>query len=1024
MRQNCLILLVLTISVSLYGQPVKYSSFQRGLDLYEKQMYNAAQFEFDKAHTNEMELLNSEKLDFYKVMCAAQLSQQSAEHEIEDFIITYPNSIYLDQINIMLGHILYMRGDYVDASNKYLAIDGDQLQDKDDKNEYYFRLGHSLFNCQEYDKAYKKFRRVDENSKYSSHVKYHTAYMDYIKGNYNVAKSQFAELSNEEAYSDIIPYYILQIEFLQNNHQYVVDNGAELLSAVHGERAKEIARVLAQSWFNLGDYSKALDYILTYKDLGGNMGRQEMYVLGFCTYRMKNYDKAVASLQKACGPNDALTQNAAYHLADCFLRMGDRRKAIASFSMASEAKFDKVIAEDALYNYGKLQYELGGGVFNEAINVLQKYIETYPESVRIEKVREYLVSAYYNSKNFEAAYDAIQLIPDPDNNVRAAMQKITYFRALEFFNEGDDDKAYELLSKSANNRFNPKYTALASFWMAEILYRKEAYKEAVLKYKIYMRLSPDSEKEHILTNYSLGYCYFNMQDWANVISYMEKFLAEYSKPDSYRADALNRLGDAYFSATSYVKALDTYNLVSKLGTPERFYAQYQKAIMQGLTKQVPAKIESLNAMITAGNGDYVDDAMYELGRTYLRLERYKEGANTLERFVQRYPSSHQYINAISELGLVYENLGDEAKAMKYYKMVVGTSPNSTKAKDAMIGLKGMYVNSNDVDGYVEFVEKSGVVTEVGAVERDSLSFSAVERLYASGNSKAKVAIADYLQDFEKGIFVPNALYYYYVCQLRDKEVDGAITTLQKLTSLYHNEYTVRGLEKLSALSFDNKKYDISRDAYKRLSEVAVNPTKSSKALEGYLHSVELLNDDDATLEACAYVISAPSSTVEVRNLAKFAKAKIFTRKGDTALALAIYEELSAKPKTAYGAESAYMVIEDRFNKKKYDETEKLVIALSGANTSHSYWLGKAFIILGDTYVAKKDIFQARATLQSIVDGYSPSDDGVVEAALERIKNLETLEKEAQEAASAAAAVAAAKAAATVVVATDDVVPTV
>ena len=992
MRQNYLILLLLTISVSIYGQPTKYSSFYRGVELYEKQMYSAAQFEFEKAHTDEIEHLNGEKVDFYRVMCAAQLSQQSAEQEILNFISNYPNSIYLDQINIMLGHIFYMRGDYVDAANTYLAIENHDLT-KDAKDEFYFRLGHSLFNSQEYEKAYKEFSRVGVNSKYASHVKYHMAYMNYIEGNYNEAKSQFAELSSEEAYSDIIPFYILQIEFLQNNHQYVVENGVELLNAVHGERAKEIARVLAQSWFNLGDYSKALDYIVNYQELDGKMGRQEMYLLGFCTYKMQNYDKAVGSLQKACGPNDELTQNAAYHLADCFLRMGDRRNAIASFSMASEAKFNKVIAEDALFNYGKLQYELGGGVFNEAINVLQKYITTYPESIRIEKVREYLVSAYYNSNNYEAAYDAIQLIPNPDNNVRAAMQKITYFRALEFFNEGDDTKAYELLDKSASNRFNPKYTALASFWMAEILYRKGDYKGAITKYKVYQRLSPSSEVEHTMTNYSLGYCYFNMQEWANVVSSMETFLSAYKKSDSYRADALNRLGDAYFSATSYVKAFDTYSLVSKFGTPERFYAQYQRAIMQGLIKQTAAKIESLKSIISAGNGDYVDDAMYELGRTYIGQERYKEGANTLERFVQRYPTSPEYINAISELGLVYENLGDDAMAMKYYKMVVGSAPNSTKAKDAMIGLKGMYVNSNDVDGYVDFVEESGVITEIGAIERDSLSFSAVERLYASGNPKAKQAIGEYIADFEKGIFVPNALYYYYVCQLRDKEIDGAISTLQRLDSLHHNEYTVRGLEKLSVLSFENKKYDISRDAYRKLSEVAVNPTTSSKALEGYLKSVEMLGNDDDLMAACEYVISAPTSTVEVRNLAKFDKAKIFTKRDDTKSALAIYEELSAKPKSSYGAESAYMVIEDRFNKKRYDEAEKLVLALSGSNTTHSYWLGRAFVILGDTYIAKKDIFQARATLQSIVDGYSPSDDGVVDAALERIKNLETIKEE-------------------------------
>ena len=40
------------------------------------------------------------------------------------------------------------------------------------------------------------------------------------------------------------------------------------------------------------------------------------------------------------------------------------------------------------------------------------------------------------------------------------------------------------------------------------------------------------------------------------------------------------------------------------------------------------------------------------------------------------------------------------------------------------------------------------------------------------------------------------------------------------------------------------------------------------------------------------------------------------------------------------------------------------------------------------YVSRGDLFQARATYQSIVDGYSASDDGIVEIAKERIAGLD------------------------------------
>ena len=53
-----------------------------------------------------------------------------------------------------------------------------------------------------------------------------------------------------------------------------------------------------------------------------------------------------------------------------------------AFAMASDESLDAAIAEDALFNYAKLQYELGGGAFNGAINVLTRYVERYPSSPR------------------------------------------------------------------------------------------------------------------------------------------------------------------------------------------------------------------------------------------------------------------------------------------------------------------------------------------------------------------------------------------------------------------------------------------------------------------------------------------------------------------------------------------------------------------------------------------------------------------------------------------------------------------
>lgn len=96
---------------------------------------------------------------------------------------------------------------------------------------------------------------------------------------------------------------------------------------------------------------------------------------------------------------------------------------MSAFGLASAADYDPEIKEEAMFDYGKLQYEQGGGVFDGAIAVLNNYIESFPSSPRVGEARELLLAAYFNSRNYDAAYEAIKLVPDPDNNVKWPCRK-------------------------------------------------------------------------------------------------------------------------------------------------------------------------------------------------------------------------------------------------------------------------------------------------------------------------------------------------------------------------------------------------------------------------------------------------------------------------------------------------------------------------------------------------------------------------------------------------------------------------
>jgi hypothetical protein len=211
--------------------------------------------------------------------------------------------------------------------------------------------------------------------------------------------------------------------------------------------------------------------------------------------------------------------------------------------------------------------------------------------------------------------------------------------------------------------------------------------------------------------------------------------------------------------------------------------------------------------------------------------------------------------------------------------------------------------------------------------------------------------------------------------------------MKQLVEQPQNQYTVPVVEMLARVTFENKMYDESAPAYRRMYDVADGASKRTEAASGYAESVLLQKDDDALLAMANDLDSLADVDAVMLRKVHFAKANVLVSRSEAAEAYKIYEELSADMTTAEGAESAYRIIESLFKEGKLEECEQKVYALAGSKTQYTYWLGKAFITLGDIYVQREDKFQATATYRSVVDGYTPVDDGIVAEAQSKLDKL-------------------------------------
>ena len=66
-------------------------------------------------------------------------------------------------------------------------------------------------------------------------------------------------------------------------------------------------------------------------------------------------------------------------------------------------------------------------------------------------------------------------------------------------------------------------------------------------------------------------------------------------------------------------------------------------------------------------------------------------------------------------------------------------------------------------------------------------------------------------------------------------------------------------------------------------------------------------------------------------------------------------------------------------------------AFEDAGSPQTYWLAKSFIVLGDSFVDRGELKQAKATFESVRDGYSPSgNDDVMDSVRMRLEKLQEL----------------------------------
>ena len=930
--------------------------------------------------------------EYARVCKEYELKSENSIELLEAYLKQYPDSRHANRIESMIAAVYFNEGKYAEAIALYRSCDLDALADKE-RDEAALKLATSYLKVGNLEEAKVWFTLLKEVSKaHQADAVYNLGYIDYVEGRYDAALKTFTSLKNDEVYAALVPYYIGEIYLLRGQYQQADKVASDYLNRFAGHKDEvEMMRIQGEARYGLKDYMGAVSSLERYVSAVAHPQRKAMYELGMGYYHTGAFSKATEMLGRTTIGQDALAQNANLHMGLAYLQLKERNQARMAFEQASIGDYDKAVKEQALYNYALCIHETSYSPFAESVTVFERFLNEFPDSRYRERVNDYLVETYMNTRSYDAALKSIAKISMPGPRIMEAKQKILFRLGTQAFANARFAEALQYFNRSLEvGQYNPSVKADAYYWRGEANYRLENYKHAGQDLRRYLELAKDKRsQEYGLALYNLGYTDFKQKNYGSALNWFSRFVNEGSNGNrQVLADAYNRMGDCNFYARKFDDARRSYDKAEQVDPSLGDYSLYQEGFVKGLQRDYNGKIESLNQLITNyPQSQYIDDALYEQGRAFVQLE---DNANAIERFqllVKNFPQSHMARRAANEVGLLYYQDDKYPEAIAAYKEVIKNYPGSEEARMAQRDLKSIYIDLNKVDEYADFASTIPGGANFDVNERDSLTYVAAERVYMRGEmAEARNSFVRYLQTFPEGAFSLNANYYIGLIDYNGRNYESASAHLNKVLEYPDNKYSEEAMMMSADMAYQSKDYARSLELYKLLKDRTSTPERRQLAATGMLRSAAMSGNGEETILAATAILADAKVAPELENEARHYRSKALVEANQMQHAAADWEALAKDTRNVYGAEAKYRLAQYLFDAGKTAEAEKEVLNYLEVSTPHTYWLARGFVLLSDIYAKLDRKLEARQYLLSLKQNYQADDDiaGMIES---RLQNL-------------------------------------
>jgi TolA-binding protein len=966
---------VFSQSSEVYTHGLK--DYDRAVQLYQEKQYQAAQILFKKVKDANPSYEVESDCAYFIANCAIRLNQAHGDVMMESFVENYPTSSKHNQAYMEVGKYYFDEGKFPQALQWFDKVEENQLTQAE-KEQFNFQKGYAMFSGNRKKEAANYFNRVVNSKEFGSQAKYYLGYMSYESDNYQEANQYFEQVADEQKYKEKMSYYQADMNFKLGNFQKAIDLGVTAMAKSDAQEKSELNKIIGESYFNLNQYDKAIPYLTQYKGRKGKWTNTDFYLLGYAYYKQKDFENAIAQFNKIIDGKDHVAQNAYYHLGESYLNTNRKQQALNAFKNASEMNFDVKIQEDAFYNYAKLSYEIGNP-YQSVPDVMTTFLKKYPNTPYKQEMETLLIDSYISSKNYKEALSLLEKNKTPEN--KAAYQKVTFYRGLELYIDGNYQEALSMFKKSLAEPRDARFTARATFWKGELEFQLDQFNEAVLSFKQFMGMSEASKTpEFKNSHYHLAYALFKLKDYDQAATHFQSHIDKVKDDKTRLNDSYLRLGDSYFVSAKYWPAMEAYNKAIELKAPDSDYAAFQKALSYGFVSRNEKKIEDLNSFLkNYPKSQYRDDALFELGNTYTNDNKTDLALKTYDQLISEFKNSSFTARAILRQGLIYYNTDKSQLALTKFKKVAAEFPKTTEALEAVSTARQIYVDTGRVNEYADWVKTLDYV-EVSNADLDNTTYESAEKMYLQNKSKEAISgFSGYISRFPNGLHALKANFYLAQLYFADGLETNAISHYEFVVSKSRSEYTEQALARLSEIHLKQKNDAKAIAVLKRLEAEADFPQNITFAQSNLMKVYYESKDYTNTVLYAEKVLANAKTEERVKNDARMMIARSAFKTGDEAKAKNFYAQILPTAKGELAAEAHYFDAYFKNKEGKFEASNTAVQKLAKDFSGYKYYGAKGLVVMAKNFYGLKDSFQATYILESVISNFTEFTDVVEEA---------------------------------------------